>query len=168
MEGAAMTFPIDIYQSALNAVSDAVMTRNFADYLQQLDLPYLMTTAKAQFVLNDREELERNFHSVSGSFQRRGVTHYERLVRSASLVRSDRIEGWHYTHIIANGERLTAPWLTRQALVRREAGWRFSEVHFPFQTDRLPLTEEDIFGSFQPSPPASGLPGMSSDRMHLS
>ncbi len=73
------------------------------------------------------------------------------------MTRPDRIEGWHNTHILCGDQRLVAPWAARQALVRRDGVWRFSEAHYPFHADSLPLTEDMLRAALRPNPPP--LPG---------
>lgn len=142
--------PLQIYQEALDAVSQAVLAQRFEAYVARVDLPYLMCTLQASFVLHTPDDLRPTFDGVTAMMVRLGATHYERIAREAEMTRSDRIEGWHFTHILADGEWATAPWATRQVLVQRADGWKFSEVHFPFDTDRLPLTEEILRQAVRP------------------
>ncbi len=150
MEGAAMTSALVIYQRALDAVSAAVLAGDFGAYMARIDLPYLICTLQASFVLHRPAELEPTFRSTHGALAANGATHYERLARDAVFARRDRIEGWHFTHIIAKGDRVVAPWAARQAIVLRDGHWRFSEAHYPFQTDRLPFTEQVLHQAMRP------------------
>lgn len=142
--------PLSIYQDALDVVSRATLAGDFAGYLEMMDLPYLLCTLEADFVLHTPEELEPVFRSVHDALQKNEATHYERIAREASFARADRIEGWHFTHVIAHGERVIAPWAARQALVLRPQGWRFSEAHYPFHADRLPFSEAVLRGALRP------------------
>lgn len=151
--------PLSIYQEALDAVSQATLAGDFAAYLARMDLPYLMVTARADFVLRRPEELKPTFRNVHDALRRHGATHYERVARSASFSRSDRIDGVHFTHVIANGERIVAPWAARQALVRRADGWKFTEAHYPFDIDDLPLTEADLRAATLPDEAAGAAMG---------
>jgi hypothetical protein len=148
--------PLVLYQRALDAVSAAVLANDFAAYLACIDLPYLVRTTRAQFVLTTAAELEPTFRTLSGTLARSGVTHYERVAREAGLVHPDRIEGWHHTHMIANGERIIAPHPARQALVRRGDRWLFSEAGYPLQTAQWPLSEAAVLGPKATEVPAPG------------
>jgi hypothetical protein len=149
--------PLTEYQAALDAVSAAVLAGDFAAYIARIDLPYLLCTLTEDFVLKTPEELEPTFRSLSGALRRNGVTDYIRLAREADMVRPDRIEGWHNTHVLCGDQRLVAPWAARQAIVLRDGIWRFSEAHYPFHADSLPLTEEMLRAALRPHPPS--LPG---------
>jgi hypothetical protein len=147
-----MTPPLAIYQRALDAVSTAVLSGDFAAYLAMLDLPYLVRMTDADIVLHRPEELEPTFRALSQGLQVRGVTHYERVAREAQFQRADRIIGRHFTHMIAGSDRIAAPHASAAALVRREGDqWRFSEASYPFLRADWPLTEAMIFPS-QPHP----------------
>jgi hypothetical protein len=154
--------PLETYQAALDAVSASILANDFAAYIARIDLPYLLCTLQESFVLHRPEELEPTFRNLAGALQRRGVTDYIRIAHQAELVRPDRIEGWHNTNIIVGDQRVVALWATRQAIVLRDGVWRFSEGHYPFFADSLPLTEQDFLNALRPSPPP--LPGMASFR----
>ncbi|MCB6179252.1 hypothetical protein LHP98_14085 [Rhodobacter sp. Har01] len=149
--------PLTIYQARLDVVSAAVLSGDFAAYIACIDLPYLLRTAEADFVLRTADEMDQVFRMVSGALARRGVTHYERVARDALFQRPDRIEGWHFTHMIADGERIAAPHAARQVLVRRGEVWLFSEAGYPLQAAEWPIPEAALFGS-----KAAQLPGLGS------
>lgn len=139
--------PLATYQEALDAVSAAVLAGDFSAYLERLDLPYLVRMADADVVLTDAGSLRPTFDALSGGLRRRGVTHYERVAREARFRRADRIEGRHFTHMIAGAERIAPPHAAAAALVRRDGGtWRFSEATYPLARADWPLTEAVIFG----------------------
>ena len=148
--------PLALYQSRLNAVSRAVLEGDFAAYMACIDLPYLISTAGADFVLRTPAEMETVFRTVHGAMQRRGVTHYERIAREAEFERPDRIVGRHFTHMLSNGERVTAPHAARQVLVRRGEVWLFSQAGYPLQTADWPIPEAAIFGAKADRVPGPG------------
>jgi hypothetical protein len=139
--------PLTIYQSRLDAVSAAVLAGDFAAYVACIDLPYLMRTATADFLLKTTADLRPIFDMVHKALVSRGVTHYERIARDAEMPRPDRIEGRHFTHMIANGERVAAPHAARQVLVRRGEVWLFSEAGYPLQTSDWPIPESALFAA---------------------
>ncbi len=142
-----MTSPLALYQTALDAVSAAVLAGDFAAYLAMLDLPYLVRMADGDVVLTRPQELEPTFRALSQGLARRGVTHYERVAREAQFQRADRIIGRHFTHMIAGTDRIAPPHAASAALVRREDGrWRFTEASYPFPRADWPLTDAMIFG----------------------
>jgi hypothetical protein len=154
--------PLTEYQAALDDVSAAVLAGDFAAYAARIDFPYLLCTLQEDFVLHHPDELEPTFRNLSVALRTRGVTDYIRIAHDANLVRPDRIEGWHNTNIIVGDQRVMAPWATRQAIVLRGGVWRFTEAHYPFFADSLPLTEQDFLTALRPSPPP--LPGMDANR----
>lgn len=138
--------PLTIYQQALDTVSDAVRTDDFASYSAMIDLPYLVQTGRAMLLVSEAEELRPTFQALSMGLRARGVTHYERVARAADYVARDRIEGRHHTHLIRDGERVAPPYSSLHVLVRRGECWLFSEARYDTLTaERWPLTEDDIF-----------------------
>lgn len=136
--------PLDIYQQALNRVSEAVLAGHFDRYADQIDLPYLVQTDTAQLLVATREALRPTFLALHETLVAQGVTHYERVAGAADHVDRDRIEGWHHTHLISHGERLNYPHASRHAIVRRGDRWLFSEAHYQITADRWPVTRDTI------------------------
>jgi hypothetical protein len=146
--------PLDIYQRALDSVSQAVMAGDFDTYLAQIDLPYLIHTESGRYLASTAEHLRPTFETLSQGLAARGVTHFERVAREADYVDRDRLEGCHFTHIIANGERIAYPNLSYHTLVRRGDHWLFSEAQYAIKADRWPLDDATIF-----APTAMAVPG---------
>ncbi|MDP3195858.1 hypothetical protein [Tabrizicola sp.] len=140
--------PLEIYQTALNVVSDAVLVGNFDRYAAMIDLPYLVHTETARLLVTRREDLRPTFDALHETLRTQGVTHYERVARAADYVDRGRIEGWHHTHLIASGERLNYPHVSRHTLVLRDGDWRFSEAHYAIKVDRWPVTREVLEAQF--------------------
>jgi hypothetical protein len=137
--------PLTIYQQALDVVSNSVLSGDFAAYVAMIDLPYLVHTDLADIIVTDPGELRRTFDVVSQGLMARGVTHYERVARKADYVGSNRIDGTHYTNMIAQGDRIAAPHVAQQSLVRRGGLWRFSEARYPLAATEWPLTDKVVF-----------------------
>ncbi len=137
--------PLAIYQRALDAVSQAVLSGDFARYAGRIDLPYLVHTETARLLVTKVEDLRPTFDALSQGLKARGVTHYERVARDADYAHRDRIEGWHHTHLISDGERIAYPHVSRHAIVRRGDAWLFSEAHYAIKADRWPLDDAAIF-----------------------
>jgi hypothetical protein len=140
--------PVEIYQSALNIVSEAVLTGDFDRYAAMIDLPYLIFTTTARLLVTTREDLLPTFRALHEAMQDEGVTHYERVARAADYVERDRIEGWHQTHLISHGERVNYPHVARHANVRRGDVWLFSEAHYPIDADRWPVSKATLRDQF--------------------
>ncbi|WP_128513936.1 hypothetical protein [Tabrizicola thermarum] len=139
--------PLTIYQTALNVVSDAVLTGDFDRYAAMIDLPYLVHTATADLLVSTRAELRPTFDALSQGLKARGVTHYERVARAADYVSRDRIEGWHHTHMLIDGAPIAYPHSSSHTLVRRGEDWLFSEAQYPAVTaGHWPMTDADLFG----------------------
>lgn len=137
--------PLSIYQQALDTVSNAVLSGEFETYAAQIDLPYLIHTENARLLVTTVEDLRPTFDTLSRGLAARGVTHYERVAHEADYVSRDRIEGWHLSNMIADGERIAYPQVSRHAIVRRDGAWLFSEAHYAIKADRWPLTDAVIF-----------------------
>ena len=134
--------PLTIYQDALDIVSRAVLSDDFDSYARMIDLPYLVHTENARHLISTADNLRPTFAAVRDLLAAQGVTHYERVARAADYVQRDRIDGWHHTHLISHGERVTCPHVSRHTLVRRAGNWLFSEAHYAIRVDRWPITRE--------------------------
>lgn len=137
-----------LYQDALNQVSAAVLAGDFDAYADRIDLPYLIHTSNARLLVESREALRQTFDALHAVLKSEGVTHYERVARAAEFVGQDRIEGWHHTHLIANGASIKYPHVSRHAIVRRGRDWRFSEAHYRIRADHWPVTREMLLDQF--------------------
>lgn len=141
--------PLEIYQTALNEVSDAVLVGDFDRYARMVDLPYLIHTLNARLLVLTLDDLRPTAQALHDSLRAHGVTHYERVAREAEYVQRDRIEGWHHTHLISHGERVNYPHVSKHTLVRRGDRWLFSEAHYAIKTDRWPVTREVMEEQFR-------------------
>lgn len=140
--------PLTIYQDALNLVSQAVLAGDFDAYAAMIDLPYLVHTQDRDLLVTTIGDLRPTFLALHDGLKVRGVTHYERVARSAEYVDRDRIEGWHHTHMLAQGMAVNQPHMSRQTIVRRGERWLFSEAHYDaVRGDRWPLTFADVFAA---------------------
>lgn len=141
--------PLTIYQNSLNLVSEAVLAGDFDAYASMIDLPYLVHTGTADLLIASIADLRPTFIALHDGLKARGVTHYERVAREADYVARDRIEGWHHTHVLTDGDRLAYPHTAAHTLVRRGERWLFSEARYGFlKTDRWPLTDRTLFDHF--------------------
>lgn len=147
--------PLDIYQRALDIVSDTIVRGDFDLYAAQIDLPYLVITSNGRHLIAQTEDLRATFEALSQGLARRGVTHYERVAREADYVGRDRIEGRHFTHLIVNGERILQPKAVRHTIVLRGYRWLFSDVYYPIDAPNWPFDDAAIF-----QPDAVSLPGV--------
>ncbi len=138
--------PLTIYQDALNIVSQAVLAGDFLRYTAMIDLPYLVHTADADLLVTTTADLRPAFDAVHQGLTSRGVTHYERVARSADYVDRNRIEGRHHTHMLSDGQAVNCAHASGQTLVRRGELWLFSEAHYDaVKGDRWPLTFGNLF-----------------------
>ncbi len=140
--------PLAIYQDALDIVSRAVLAGDFSRYAAMIDFPYLVHTADADLLVTTTADLRPTFDALHRGLTSRGVTHYERVARAADYVDRDRIEGWHHTHMLADGQAVNCAHASSQTLVRRGQLWLFSEAHYDaVKGDRWPLTFDNVFAA---------------------
>jgi hypothetical protein len=123
--------PVEIYQTALNKVSADVMAGDFEAFLTSFDLPYLLHTDSNRLLASTGCDLRGEFRALHQLLRSRGVTHYERVARTADYVARNRIEGVHYTHQIKDGTYVAPPQRGRETLFLREGRWLFCEAYFP-------------------------------------
>lgn len=141
--------PLTIYQDALDTVSVAVLRGDFDAYAAMIDLPYLIHTNAARLLVSTREDLRPTFTALHGLLRDRGVTHYERVARAADYVAPDRIDGWHFTHQLAQGAPVAPPHRSRHILVRRSDVWHFSEAYYATEANRWPVPTDQLFPQAQ-------------------
>lgn len=134
-----MVDPLDIYQTMLDFVSDAVIRGDVEQYLSAVTTPYTIHTETKRFDLTETRALRATLECVSGGFRRQGVTDYIRLARAANYVSRNRITGTHYTHIMRNAERIAPPYAASQTLVSDGTFWRFCEARYAIANDALPF-----------------------------
>jgi hypothetical protein len=141
--------PLTIYQDAINVVSAAVLAGDFAGFIAMFDLPYLAHTDTQRVVATTGADLYPYFQTVHQRLRSLGVTHYERIAREADYVDRRRIEGWHFTHHIADGVQISPPHTGRETLVQRADRWLFSEAYYPTQADGWPAPELRAHPAFE-------------------
>ena len=129
--------PLTIYQDALNNVSAAVLAGDFAAFVAMFDMPYMMQTDTERLVATTGDDLFPVFQEVHQVLNSLGVTHYERVARKADYVARNRIEGWHFSHPIADGARVAPPNSGRETLFLRADRWLFCEAYFPTPTSKV-------------------------------
>jgi hypothetical protein len=137
--------PLAIYQRALDAVSAAALAGDFPSYAAMIDLPYLVHTETARLLVTSEDALRPTFDNLHRALTARGVTHYERVAREAAYAAANRIEGWHFTHMIADGVHAAPPHSARQVLVCRDGIWRFSEAQYAIEASDWPVPEHLLF-----------------------
>jgi hypothetical protein len=141
--------PLSIYQDAVNVVSSAVLAGDFPAFIVMFDLPYLMHTDSQRVLTATEAELRAYFQTLHHELKSRGVTHYERVAREADYVARDRIQGWHFTHQIADGVHVAPQHTGRETLVLRGDRWLFSESYYPTQTGPWPGPEIHVDPAFE-------------------
>ena len=64
--------PLDIYQKALDIVSNSVLAGDFDTYAAQIDLPYLILTYNGRHLITQREDLRATFDALARGLASRG------------------------------------------------------------------------------------------------
>ncbi|MBP9049166.1 MAG: hypothetical protein IT543_05525 [Tabrizicola sp.] len=149
--------PLTEYQRALDTVSKAVLAGDFETFVVQIDLPYLVHHETARHLITRAEDLRATFETLSQGLAKRGVTHYERIARTAEFAARDRIEGLHYTHMIANGAHIAYPHASCETIVNRGDRWLFSEAHYQLKSG-WPVDDATMFSTRAAPVPGRGLP----------
>ena len=73
--------PMAIYQTAIDTVSRAVLAGDFESYIPCYDLPFLVRTSAAHFIIHRRCDMRPAFDAVSSALRTLGVTQRHRVAR---------------------------------------------------------------------------------------
>jgi hypothetical protein len=131
--------PLTAYQTALDVVSDAVMTGDLHTLRRMSRLPYPVRSLTGSHIVDTDEKLVANFEGFSRKVREMGVTHYVRVARHASFTGPDKIEGVHVTYFYRNGEEVLAPYENRMILVREYGLWRVAAADHAMLNDGWPV-----------------------------
>ena len=116
---------VAIYQSNLDAVSDALWACDLASVLMHVALPNYMGTNDADLVICSPDEMFIVINDFRDQMARQGADGYRRTCVQAAFVtpRRTMITGLHETQLLRNGEPLRPPYLNRMTLLRAQGRW---------------------------------------------
>ena len=140
---------MQLVQSYLDDVGNAVLLGDWDTYRNHVALPFTLITETATMGVETEEDLRKGFDSFHDMMKFQHVTQYVRLVDSAIDLGESLISGRYVSHFIAGSHRIIPPF--RSAITLRLIGnsWRavaitnsISNMQWPIQVPRVdqPLT----------------------------
>lgn len=115
--------PKRIYQSHLDALSDAILSRNFSAYIRRMSVPHTLYTENTKHVLRSKDEMAETFYALHASLKSQRVTQYLTIAKQATFKAEDFICGEHETHILSGGQRIVSPYPSRVRLEKIGLDW---------------------------------------------
>ncbi len=114
---------LQIYQAHVDALSAAMMDRDFGAFADRIELPHMILQERAEHLIETRDELESYFHGLHQMLKSHGTTDYVRIATEAAFKSDTVIEGNHVTHILQGGKRLVKPYPNRLRLEQINGEW---------------------------------------------
>ncbi len=115
--------PMKIYQDHLDALSSALMSRNFSAFARRIHLPHTIISERKRQIVESKDEMADLFYAFHASLKSQKVTEYLRIATRADYKSEDHICGEHMTHIFSGGQRIVAPYPNRVRLELVGAEW---------------------------------------------
>jgi hypothetical protein len=127
----------DEAQAYLDAMSIFTLAGDWPRYRDHVDLPFYMTSADGNSVVDSEGALKTLFDNFHAWVQAERITEFVRIVRAAWPVENDLLSAIYDTHVVADGARrkLNSP---SQIVLRRRpgGGWRAASIQTPQTTSR--------------------------------
>lgn len=120
--------PLQLYQSVLDKMTDAVRQDAFETYCDNCCFPYTSHFHKFDCVLSEPEHVKPVFDMLRKSVDGRFGTEISRVADKAHFLQGDLICGYHTTHIFKDKEPASAPIKSRMLLRRSGAQWRLVAI----------------------------------------
>lgn len=136
----------DIYQSNLDRVSHALLTRDLTLMLTHLALPQVMMTDDTEVVISSADEMLIAMTEYRDYLERAGVVAYRRTCREAAFLpgRSDMIVGQHDTVLERPGQEAPKPYPNHMTLMRIEGQWKAIRIEMDGCNSENPVIVTDM------------------------
>ncbi len=124
----------DIYQTHLDALSDAVWRRDRGAIAALLDARIDVVTGDERFLSVDRDPSVDTLVGFADAMRGRGATGYHRVCTAAAHDGPAEISGSHMTYILRGGNYVIEPYSCDTVLVLRDGVWvmRSTRVDRPY------------------------------------
>lgn len=136
--------PIDILQSYLDEAADALLSGDWATYLDGISLPWFMINPSTSTVITQEADLRAEFDAFHARLKGHRVTHYLKLVDHAYFLEKDLISGYYMSHILVAGHRLIPSFRSLLDLRREGGRWRAAAMTNDLSASQWPLPPADL------------------------
>jgi hypothetical protein len=135
---------MDLLQSYLDGVGNAVLGDDWDTYRNRVDLPFTLITQTAMIVVATEDDLRKGFTSFRDMLTFQKVTQYIRLADSAVSLSDTLISGGYVSHFMAGSHRIIPPFRSAMTLRLTGNSWRavaitnsISNMQWPIQVPRV-------------------------------
>jgi hypothetical protein len=142
--GAPLMPAMQLVQSYLDEIGNAVLVGDWATYRNHVILPFTLITETATIVVTTEEDLRAGFDSFHAMLQFQRITQYIRLVETAVDLSDTLISGRYVSHFMAGAHRIVPPFRSTMTLRLVGNSWRavaivnsISNMQWPIQVPRV-------------------------------
>ena len=145
--------PIRAFDQIADALTAALIAGDFAAYRSLMQLPLKISSRAGQsYSLQTEDALRQDFDAYVAVIRAYGVTDIYRQIVSFDVSKADQMQLHCLTHIMADAQRLVAPFETHFHLHHSGDGWRISfiessEDHIRWTLGQAPLAGEPKAGA---------------------
>ncbi|MFW2542318.1 hypothetical protein ACN2XU_06725 [Primorskyibacter sp. 2E107] len=138
----------EIYQEALDAMTQAMRTRDVSAFLRCIRLPLTMTTADAEAVFDSAPSLSARFSTYLDELETRGVERIERTCIAARFNSCGVIEGHHSTRLYKDAGFAVKPFTTLLKFARSPGGaWLNYRSETGLANSSWPILPADVIST---------------------
>jgi hypothetical protein len=126
-----------IYQNLLDKLTQALLTRDRAAWVEGIAIPHQLTTADGKLVHETVREVEIGFADYVGALARLGVTRMHRSCDIAQETEPGRITGFHTTEMFRSGGEALPTYSVGWTLLKgREGNWKVAKADSALSADQ--------------------------------
>ncbi len=130
---------LDILQTWLDRMADAIMSNDLDTTLAHFDLPVTRVLLDSWHVTQTRAEVARELNNLNEGLLSQGVNQLIRLGRDAEFLEEDFLEGSYITHMLRNAVPVIPSFKSRVMLRRSDGVWRLVEAQNGYAGHRWPM-----------------------------
>lgn len=120
--------PLALYQTFLDRLTDATLSKDFDAYIALCGLPYTSHIDAEDTLLRTPEDVRPFFDMTVDMITSGKADDFQRRASQAEFLGSDLICGYHTSHFIKDGTAALAPIKSRMILKRRGVTWALKSV----------------------------------------
>lgn len=130
--------PLTLYQTFIDALSQANNDDDFDLYCSYLMLPYSSHTEVSDNIISSVDEVRMFFDTLRETLEEKGCDRLMRRAESAEFVSDDLICGYHATEFHAGETCVFGPIKSRMVLIRKGTDWFLKSVTNSLANSKFP------------------------------
>jgi hypothetical protein len=116
------------FETFLHDISVCFIQENFATWQSRVLLPFTLVTSAGPVVCSDTAELQENFELYLQACKTMRLTEIVRLHVSFEDCKDGTYIGTYETHLMSNGTRATAPYISSALMEKRDGVLKMHSV----------------------------------------